>query len=149
ISWRMGGMIAAVGSILLTPWNWYSDPEAIFWTLGMLGALIGPLFGILIADYYVIRKQKVDVDALFTLSPEGEYFYSKGYNMAAVKAVIFAGAISIASVVIPKLGDVVTWLPDYSWFIGCGVGFAAYYVLALRANVAGSADAKAAEKVAA
>jgi len=145
ISWRMGGMIAAVGSILLTPWNWYDDPDAIFWTLGLLGALIGPLFGILIADYYVIRQQKVVVDDLFTLDASGQYFYTKGYNLPAVYSVIFSGVVAIASVVIPKLADVITWLPDYSWFLGCGLGFVSYYVLAIRANVAGSADALAAK----
>ncbi|MDA0171341.1 NCS1 family nucleobase:cation symporter-1 [Solirubrobacter taibaiensis] len=129
ISWRMGGMIAAVGSILITPWNWYSNADAIFWTLGILGALIGPLFGILIADYYIVRKQKVVVDDLFTMEPEGSYWYRGGYNPAAVYAVLFAGAISIGSVVIPRVFDVLGWLPDYSWFVGCGVGFAGYYVL--------------------
>ncbi|MET0656269.1 MAG: hypothetical protein ABWY94_11925 [Pseudoxanthomonas sp.] len=54
---------------------------------------------------------------------------------------VFAGVVAILSVVVPKLADVVTWLPDYSWFLGCGLGFASYYVLAIRANVAGSADA--------
>ncbi len=141
ISWRMGGMIAAVGSIILTPWNWYSNPDAIFWTLGMLGALIGPLFGILIADYYVVRKQQVIVDDLFTMKESGAYWYSGGYNPAAVYAVVLSGVISILSVVIPKLADVVTWLPDYSWFLGCAVGFVSYYALALRFNVAGIADA--------
>jgi NCS1 family nucleobase:cation symporter-1 len=145
ISWRMGGMIAAVGSILLTPWNWYSDPDAIFWTLGLLGALIGPLFGILIADYYVIRRQHVVVSDLFTLDENGEYYYTKGYNPAAVYAVVASGAVSILSVVIPKLADVVTWLPDYSWFLGCALGFLSYWVLALQMNVAGSADRSATE----
>ncbi|MEH3055449.1 MAG: NCS1 family nucleobase:cation symporter-1 [Patulibacter minatonensis] len=148
ISWRMGGMIAAVGSIILTPWNWYSNADAIFWTLGMLGALIGPLFGILIADYYLVRKQKVVVDDLFTLSPGGEYWYQNGYNPAAVQAVVFSGFISILSVVIPKLADVVTWLPDYSWFLGCAVGFASYYTLALRYDVAGFRTAKESEAAA-
>jgi len=149
ISWRMGGMIAAVGSILLTPWNWYADPDAIFWTLGLLGALIGPLFGILIADYYAIRKQTVIVDDLFTLDESGEYYYERGYNPAAVISVIIAGIISILTVVIPKLADVVTWLPDYSWFVGCGLGYAIYYVLAIQMNVAGSADRRASEVTAA
>ena len=143
ISWRMGGMIAAVGSVLVTPWNWYSNDDAIFWTLGILGALIGPLFGIMIADYYAVRQQKIVVDELFTMEEDGEYYYDKGYNMAAVYAVVVAGAVSIASVVIPKLGDVVTWLPNYSWFVGCGTGFAAYYVFAVMANVAGVADRRA------
>jgi NCS1 family nucleobase:cation symporter-1 len=144
ISWRMGGMIAAVGSLILTPWNWYSNSNAIFWTLGLLGALIGPLFGILIADFYLIRRQKIVVDDLFTLDEGGEYYYSGGYNPAAIKAVILSGVVSLASVIVPKLGGVLTWLPQYGWFVGCAGGFAAYYLIALRANVAGSADRRAA-----
>jgi len=57
ISWRMGGMIAAVGSILITPWNLYSSPDVIHYTLDTLGCFIGPLYGVLIADYYLIKKQ--------------------------------------------------------------------------------------------
>ena len=130
ISWKAGGMIAAVGSLLITPWNWYNNSIAIFWTLGLLGALIGPLFGILIADYYLIRGQKIVVDDLFTLDENGAYYYRKGYNPAAIQAVVVAGAISLASVIVPKVGDVLTWLPQYGWFVGCGVGFVAYYLIA-------------------
>ena len=97
ISWRMGGMIAAVGSVLLMPWNWYNNPDAIHYTLGVLGALIGPLFGILIAGYYVIGKQKVHVDDMFTKAVTGRYWYSGGYNRNAVATVIVAGLISICS----------------------------------------------------
>ncbi len=140
ISWRMGGMIAAVGSILLTPWNWYSNDEAIHYTLGVLGALIGPLFGILIADFYLIRKTKIVVDDLFTMKPEGEYHYQNGYNRTAIVALIGAGVLSIGSVVLPKLFGVAGWISDYSWFIGCGVGFVLYYFLAKKNNIAGSAE---------
>lgn len=59
ISWRMGGMIAAVGSIFITPWNLFNNPQVIHYTIDILGAFIGPLFGILIADYYFIKKQNV------------------------------------------------------------------------------------------
>ncbi|MGY0389589.1 NCS1 family nucleobase:cation symporter-1 [Nocardioides sp. WG-D5] len=128
ISWRMGGMIAAGGSVLLTPWNWYANDEAIFWTLGLLGALIGPLFGILIADFYLVRGQKIVVDDLYTLSESGTYYYTRGTNPKAVYALVVAAVFSFASVLVPKLGGVLTWLPDYSWFIGCGIGFVAYYL---------------------
>jgi NCS1 family nucleobase:cation symporter-1 len=148
ISWRMGGMIAAVGSVILTPWNWYSNDEAIFWTLGILGALIGPLFGILIADYYLVRRQKIVVDDLFTLDPSGQYYYHKGYNLAAVRAVIASGVISLASVIVPKLLDALDWVPKYSWFIGCGAGFLVYLAFALQANVAGFADRRKGRRVA-
>jgi NCS1 family nucleobase:cation symporter-1 len=140
ITWRMGGMIAAVGSVLVTPWNWYDNANAIFWTLNLLGALIGPLFGILIADFYLVRQQKIVVDDLFTLDPNGSYFYRKGYNMVAVQSVIIAGAVALAAIIIPKEAGILDWLPQYSWFVGCGVGFVGYYALALRANVAGVAD---------
>ena len=60
ISWRMGGMIAAVGSVLITPWNLYNSPETIHYTLDTLGAFIGPLYGVLIADYYLIKQRRVE-----------------------------------------------------------------------------------------
>jgi NCS1 family nucleobase:cation symporter-1 len=139
ISWRTGGMIAAVGSVLVTPWNWYANDDAIFWTLGLLGALIGPLFGILIADYYLIRNQKIIVDDLYTLDPTGTYWYTKGYNPSAVKAVILSGVISLASVIIPKFMDN-TWVPKYSWFFGMFAGLIIYTILARKQNVAGSGE---------
>ncbi|WP_066363353.1 NCS1 family nucleobase:cation symporter-1 [Herbidospora mongoliensis] len=126
ISWRMGGMIAAVGSVLLTPWNWYGNPDAIHYTLGVLGALIGPLFGILIAGYYVISRQFVDVDAMFTMSPSGRYYFSKGYNPNAIYAILSSGIPAILSVIVPKLLGSGLWIADYSWFIGCGLGFVAF-----------------------
>lgn len=132
ISWRMGGMIAAVGSVLLTPWNWYSNPDAIHYTLGVLGALIGPLFGILIAGYYVISKQFVDVDAMFTMSPSGRYYFSKGYNPNAIYAILASGIPAILSVIVPKLIGSGLWIADYSWFIGCGLGFVAFILFERR-----------------
>ena len=79
-------MIAAVGSVLITPWNLYNNPEAIHYTLDTLGAFIGPLYGVLIADYYLVRKQKIVVDDLFTMSKTANYWYKGGYNPAAVVA---------------------------------------------------------------
>jgi NCS1 family nucleobase:cation symporter-1 len=148
ITWRMGGMIAAFGSIIVTPWNWYNNDDAIFWTLGILGGLIGPLFGIVIADFYLIRRQRIVVDDLFTMEPDGEYWYSKGYNPAAIYALVVASVFSLGSVIVPKVLDLsassgtspIDWITKYSWFTGCGAGFAAYYFLALAFNVAGSAD---------
>ena len=70
ICWRTGGMIAAVGSVFLTPWNLYNNPEVIHYTLDILGAFIGPLFGILIADFYIVQKQRVKVDDLYSMETE-------------------------------------------------------------------------------
>ncbi|MFE5285017.1 NCS1 family nucleobase:cation symporter-1 [Nocardia sp. NPDC056611] len=132
ISWRTGGMIAAVGSVLITPWNLYNNPDVIHYTLEVLGAFIGPLFGVLIADYYLVRRQRVFVDELFTMSEQGTYWYRKGYNPAA----IVATALGAIAAVIPVLtaGDVpgMYTAAQYSWFIGCALALVAYRVLALR-----------------
>ena len=135
ISWRAGGMIAAIGSILITPWNLYNNPDVIHYTLETLGAFIGPLFGILIADYYLVRKQKVIVDELFSMSPTGTYWYSKGYNPAAVIATVVGAVVAM----VPVLGKDLTGMytaAQYSWFIGCGLGFTVYYLLAARSSSA-------------
>ncbi|MFG6492680.1 NCS1 family nucleobase:cation symporter-1 [Microbacterium sp. P03] len=128
ISWRMGGMIAAVGSVILLPWNWYSNPTAIHYTLGVLGAMIGPLFGILIAGYYVSAHQRIKVDDMFTMSTEGSYWYKKGYNPNAVKALLWGGIPTIVLAIFPKLiadmgGIDVSWIGNFTWFIGCGLGY--------------------------
>ncbi len=136
ISWRAGGMIAAVGSVLITPWNLYNNPDVIHYTLEVLGAFIGPLFGVLIADYYLIRRQQVDVDDLFTLSPSGRYHYVGGYNPAAIIATAIGAVIAVIPVLL-KAADVA----QYSWFIGMGLGLVSYLMLATLFGVASSSRA--------
>lgn len=133
ISWRAGGMLTAFASVLLTPWNWYNNPTAIHYTLGVLGALIGPLHGILIAGYYLIHQQKVSVPELYSSRRNGRYWYRNGFNPNAVCAICCSGTLAILSVIVPKLLDATSnggfralWIADYSWFIGCSTGFLAF-----------------------
>ncbi|MFT4212638.1 MAG: NCS1 family nucleobase:cation symporter-1 [Microbacterium sp.] len=137
ISWRAGGMIAAVGSVFLTPWNWYSNDDAIHYTLSLLGALIGPLFGLLIAGYYVAAKQRIKTDAMFTMDEKGPYWYRNGFNPNAVKTVFAAGIPTVVIAILPKLfADLglfdVTYISDFSWFIGCGLGYALFVLFEKR-----------------
>ena len=123
ISWRMGGMIAAVGSVLITPWNLYNSPDTIHYTLDILGCFIGPLYGVLIADYYLIKKQRVVVDDLYTLDPKGRYHYTKGYNPVAITATAVGAVVGVV---------VVFFLPAsvgaYTWFICAAIGFVGHFV---------------------
>ncbi len=125
ISWRMGGMIAAVGSIFITPWNLYNNPAIIHYTLDVLGAFIGPLFGILIADFYVVKRQQVVVDSLYTMSPSGPYWYDGGYNRSAVAAIIPSAVVPALCAFVPSLSAAA----NFTWFIGLGLGFAIYATL--------------------
>ena len=134
ISWRTGGMIAAVGSVIITPWNWYANDQAIHYTLDLLGSLIGPLFGILIAGYFVIAKQRVMVDDMFTMSPKGRYWYRNGFNPNAVLALLLAGIPAVACAVLPtplaQFGVVdITWIANFSWFLGAGLGYVFFVAL--------------------
>ncbi|MFW2002288.1 NCS1 family nucleobase:cation symporter-1 [Acinetobacter ursingii] len=131
ISWRMGGMIAAVGSIFITPWNLFNNPQVIHCTIDVLGALIGPLFGILIADYYIVKKQRIVVDDLYSINPQGEYWYQNGYNPKAIAALIPAAIIPILCVLLPQLHA----LANFSWFIGMFAGLIIYSLISVKQSV--------------
>ncbi len=126
ISFRAGGMIAAVGSVLLTPWNLFQSPELIHYTLDVLGAFIGPLFGILLADFYLIKRGKVFVDDLFSVSPQGRYWYNNGFNPKAIAALVPSVAVGLIISFIPALHEVA----NFSWFIGAFTGAGCYRWLA-------------------
>ncbi|MEN3268108.1 NCS1 family nucleobase:cation symporter-1 [Pseudonocardia sp.] len=127
ISWRAGGMIAAVGSVLITPWNLYSSPEVIHYTLDTLGAFIGPLYGVLIADYYLIKKRRIVVDDLYTLRSDGSYHFHRGYNPTAIGATA-VGAVLAMVVVLFGSSEAAA----YSWFIGAGIAFLLHTVVSRR-----------------
>ena len=121
-------MIAAVASIFITPWNLFNNPEVIHYTLDVLAAFIGPLFGILLVDYYLIKKQQIDVDALFDDSPSGRYWYSNGFNPVAIKALLAATLIGLLFTFVPWFKPIV----NFAWFTGCFLGGAFYLLLARR-----------------
>lgn len=125
ISWRAGGMIAAVGSVLITPWNLYHNPAVIHYTLETLGAFIGPLFGVLIAGHYVVARQRVDVDDLFTMSTGGKYWYRNGYNPKAIISTVVASLVAMVPVLVPALSAAA----PYSWFVGMALGFVLFSLL--------------------
>ncbi len=126
LSFRRAGMIAAIGSVFMTPWNLFNSPELIHYTLDVLAAFIGPLFGILIADFYFIKKQQVQVEELFNDQASGLYWYRHGVNPKAVLALVAAVSICLVFTLVPKLQH----LAPFNWFIGAFLGATCYYFLA-------------------
>jgi len=120
--------------VLITPWNLYNNPDVIRYTLETLGAFIGPLFGVLIADYYLVRRQRIVVADLFSMSSEGRYWYRKGYNPPAIIATVLGAALAMVPVIWVD-GPGMTTVAQYSWFIGVGVALACYRLLAVRMGV--------------
>jgi NCS1 family nucleobase:cation symporter-1 len=124
ISFRTGGLITGVVGIVMMPWKLVADPNGyIFkWLLGYSGGL-GSIAGVLICDYWFVRKAELKLADLYRR--EGEYAYaSRGTNWAAVTATLVGCVLAWIGVVVPALRI----LFDYAWFAG-GFGSAATYAL--------------------
>jgi NCS1 family nucleobase:cation symporter-1 len=123
IDFRKGGLIAAGIALVITPWNLYSSPAIINYFLGGLGALLGPLFGVIMIDYFVLRKQQVDVADLFR--EEGHYTYTKGWNRKALISFVAAGVPALVCALVPAFAVV----SSFSWFIGAGIAATVHYLI--------------------
>ena len=122
ISWRTGGLVASVLSVALLPWNLFSSPEVIHVTVDVLAALIGPVYGILIIDYYYIKRRHVGVHDLYSTSREGSYWYRHGVNWKAVAALIPAGIASVAAMML----DSGSGIGNFTFFIGAFIAAGVY-----------------------
>ena len=100
----------------------------IHYTLDILGAFIGPLFGILISDFYIVKQQRIVVDELYTMSETGRYWYDGGYNRKAVMAIIPSALVPALCAFIPAL----SMFANFTWFIGVALGFGIYTTLMRR-----------------
>ncbi|MDA1080352.1 MAG: NCS1 family nucleobase:cation symporter-1 [Gemmatimonadetes bacterium] len=136
ISYVTGGLITAVIGVAMMPWRLYSDAAAyIFtWLIGY-SSLMGALGGILIVDYWVIRRQQIDTDELFRV--QGAYTYRKGFNPCAIIALVvgilpvvpgFLRAAMTAGGVVaqPTIAD---HIYSYAWFVTFALSSAIYFAL--------------------
>jgi len=121
-TFRKAGMVVASLSVVITPWNLFSNPIIVNQFIGGVGALMGPLYGIIIADYYLVRKQIIDGAALFDDSSEGKYYYNKGYNRNAIVALIVAGLFTISMSIVPDF----SYLAPFSWPVGVALSAILY-----------------------
>jgi nucleobase:cation symporter-1, NCS1 family len=136
ISYVTGGLITAVIGIAMMPWKLYADAAAyIFtWLIGY-SSLMGAIGGILIADYWILRRCTLSVPDLFALT--GKYSYERGVNSRAMVALVVAilpvvpGFIRAATTPGGQVADpsIVDALYTYAWFVTFGLSFAAYLAL--------------------
>lgn len=107
------------------------SPQAVTLFVSVFGAALGPLFGIMIADYYLVRHGIVVVEDLYSMSPAGSYHYSGGWNPVAVVALAVSVTISVG---LNRLGSwgVMTNVGDWGWLIGVCLGAILYRTLSGR-----------------
>lgn len=129
ITFQRGGLITGIVGILMMPWELLANPARYIgsWLLGYSGSL-GSVAGVLIVDYWILRKTKLDLRALYTL--DGAYRYKSGWNMNAVFATLLGAGVALAGAF---------WSPmrviyDWSWFVGFGLAGGSYWVL-MRSSV--------------
>jgi NCS1 family nucleobase:cation symporter-1 len=135
ISFRTGGLITGVVGILMMPWKLVADPSGyIFtWLLGY-SALLGPIGGIMIADYFVIRHRKLNVSALY--DPEGEYRYTGGFSLIGLVSLVLGvlpslpGFLATVKILDPaQVPSFFLGIYSYAWFAGFAIAFGAYLLL--------------------
>ncbi|MDP5308056.1 NCS1 family nucleobase:cation symporter-1 [Paracoccus spongiarum] len=126
ISAKTGGLItAAIAFVIGALWVSLISQIGIAGFVDTLGAILAPLYGILIADYYVVQKRQLAIDQLFTEDPSGRYHYDGGWNMRAIAAVGIAALFSIGTVWLPALQA----LSGFGWLIGAVLGGVLYILL--------------------
>lgn len=135
ISFRVGGLITGIIGILMMPWKLVADPSGyIFtWLIGY-SALLGPIGGIMIADYFVYRRRELNLAALY--DPEGPHRYTHGFSIVALIALIVAVLPSLpgffATIKVIDATHVAPFLLslyNYAWFVGFALAFAVYLAL--------------------
>ncbi|HTX37711.1 MAG TPA: NCS1 family nucleobase:cation symporter-1 [Bryobacteraceae bacterium] len=129
ISFRTGGLITGGMGVLMMPWKLLGDFKAyIFgWLVGYSG-LLGPIAGVMIADYFVIRRANLKSDDLYRRG--GLYEYDNGVNWRAIGALVAGVVVALLGLAVPGLRV----LYDYAWFVGFAVSGAVYVALMRRAD---------------
>ena len=133
ISFRTGGMITGIVGIMMMPWKLLGDFSAyIFgWLVGYSG-LLGPIAGVMIADYFIVRSKHLEVPDLYRRN--GQYEYAGGFNYKAIAALAFGIVIALIGLAVPPL----RWLYDYAWFVGFLASGALYVILMRSPSTAGA-----------
>jgi NCS1 family nucleobase:cation symporter-1 len=125
ISFRTGGLIACVvGVVVFQPWKLLANySNYIFnWLVGYSGFL-GPIAGVMICDYFVVRKKIILVEDLY--QRRGFYEFTKGINWRAMAALAAGAGVAFIGLIVPPLRG----LYDYAWFVGFAASFVVYWAL--------------------
>jgi NCS1 family nucleobase:cation symporter-1 len=123
ISFRKAGLITSGFALVIGGlWTAVISQIGISGFVNTLGATLAPLFGILIVDYYLIRKQELSRDDLYNMEG-GKYHYKNGWHDNGVIAFAIGATFSVATVWVPMLSD---W-SGYAWIVGAALGGIIYY----------------------
>jgi len=132
ITFKTGGLITGIVGIAMMPWELLKNPERYIngWLVGYSGSL-GSVAGVLIVDYWILRKKELDLASLY--QPDGAYRYTNGWNLAAVWATLAGAGIALLGAFWAPMKPIYDW----SWFVGFGLAGGIYWML-MRGRIAPS-----------
>lgn len=124
IDFKRGGLITGILGIAMMPWELLANPARYIngWLVGYSGSL-GSVAGVLIVDYWILRKTKLDLRSLYTA--DGAYRYQGGWNLAAVWATLAGAGVALAGAFWSPMAPIYDW----SWFVGFGLAGGLYWLL--------------------
>ena len=138
INFRTGGLITAgCGFVIGGLWVSVITQMGMFPFVNTLGAILAPVFGIMIVDYYVIKNEKLHVNDLFSAQRKGKYYYNNGFNHKGMYAWVISGYIAVGTVwpnilIIDSLSNFFANLGGgggYAWIIGASLGALIHYAI--------------------
>ena len=137
MSFRRAGFITAAVATISMPWKLAAGDGYIFvWLIGY-AALLGPITGIMIADYFLIRKRRLDVDALYSMDKNAEYWFTRGFNLRAMASLLIGAGVCVpgflhAIGVHPGCALAFRSVYDNAWFVSFFIGGGLYTLLSTR-----------------
>ena len=121
-----GFIISIIGFVIGIFWLTYLSQVGVLSFIDTFGAFFGPLFGIMIVDFYFLKKSKLNNKDIYSLENSGIYYYSGGWHVKAVYSVILGFIFSASTIWNSNL----MFLQSYSWIIGAIISAIVYYLLA-------------------
>lgn len=120
-----GSITAAAGFVIGALWVSVIGNAGLPKFVDTLGAVLAPLYGVMIADYFLIRKRSLQIQDLYSLNPGGIYYFTKGWNVRALWAFAIAAVFAVAAVWVPALHA----LSGFSWILGALLGAALHWLV--------------------
>ncbi|UJF17825.1 NCS1 family nucleobase:cation symporter-1 [Vibrio sp. SS-MA-C1-2] len=130
INFKQGGILTSIISFFIGAlWVSVISQIGIAGFVNSLGAMLAPIYGIMMADYYLLKKEELDVQDLFSSSPDSRYYYNNGWNRIAIFSALISAIFAVATIWVPAL----TIFNGFGWIIGAILGAGLYYTL-MKAN---------------
>lgn len=130
-----GCFVTGIVFMAFQPWRILQSSESFVYTwLVGYSAILGPITGILLTDYYIFHGMVLDVNALYTENPHGHYYYCSGYNLAALATLVLSVMPSVPGFlhrvgILKDTFDVFVAIYDNSWFFGLFFATLLYWIL--------------------